>query len=422
MRLLKSHPILGLLNSYMVDSPQPSSISYMWNFGSLLGACLVIQIVTGITLAMHYTPNIDLAFVSVEHIMRDVHYGWLIRYLHANVASFFFIFLYLHIGRGLYYGSYRSPRILLWSVGVIILVLMIVTGFLGLWQAQNKEILFFDISFLWIVPLEATICSNRLSNILNKYEKLNVLAVWENLDRPDIKKLIYPKIKSIAGIYIIINKVNGKMYVGSAILGKMPNRFHKHFTGTGSKPLWLAIQKYGLSNFAFLVIDIIKNYSSDLNKLLLDKETTYIAAYGDYNLTKFADNTLGYKHTELTRELMKANYSLARREAIGSLNRSKLFSEKTIKFMRESALKRSPMPASVRLKISVNSPKAQFYQLSLIGQLKDENNFIVLRTILVVAKYCDCSEKTIRRALKGNGIVRGKWTIKSLGVNNKISL
>lgn len=131
MRILKSHPILGLLNSYMVDSPQPASISYMWNFGSLLGACLVIQIVTGITLAMHYTPNIDLAFVSVEHIMRDVHYGWMIRYLHANVASFFFIFVYLHIARGLYYGSYRSPRILPWSIGVIILVLMIVTAFLG---------------------------------------------------------------------------------------------------------------------------------------------------------------------------------------------------------------------------------------------------------------------------------------------------
>jgi ubiquinol-cytochrome c reductase cytochrome b subunit len=131
MRLLKSHPILGLVNSYMVDSPQPASLSYMWNFGSLLGLCLVIQIVTGITLAMHYTPNIDLAFVSVEHIMRDVHYGWMIRYMHANVASFFFIFVYIHIGRGLYYGSYRSPRVLLWSIGVIILVLMIVTAFLG---------------------------------------------------------------------------------------------------------------------------------------------------------------------------------------------------------------------------------------------------------------------------------------------------
>ena len=131
MRLLKTHPMLGLLNSYMVDSPQPANISYMWNFGSLLGACLIIQIVTGVTLAMHYTPSVDLAFISVEHIMRDVNYGWLIRYLHANVASFFFIFVYLHIGRGLYYGSYKSPRTLPWSIGVIMLVLMIAIAFLG---------------------------------------------------------------------------------------------------------------------------------------------------------------------------------------------------------------------------------------------------------------------------------------------------
>jgi len=131
MRLLKSHPILGLLNSYLIDAPQPTNISYLWNFGSLLGACLVIQIITGVTLAMHYTPSVDLAFISVEHIMRDVNYGWLIRYLHANTASFFFIFVYIHIARGMYYGSYKAPRTLVWSIGVIILILMIVTAFLG---------------------------------------------------------------------------------------------------------------------------------------------------------------------------------------------------------------------------------------------------------------------------------------------------
>lgn len=131
MRLLKTHPILGLANSYLIDSPQPSNLSYMWNFGSLLGVCLIIQILTGVFLAMHYTPSVDLAFISVEHIMRDVNYGWLIRYLHANTASFFFIFVYLHIGRGLYYGSYKSPRTLLWSIGVIILVLMMAIAFLG---------------------------------------------------------------------------------------------------------------------------------------------------------------------------------------------------------------------------------------------------------------------------------------------------
>ena len=127
MRILKQNSLLRLFNSYLVDSPQPSNISYMWNFGSLLALCLGIQIVTGIFLAMHYTPTVDLAFNSVEHIMRNVNYGWLIRYTHANVASFFFIFVYAHIGRGLYYNSYRTPRVAPWSIGVIILILMMAT-------------------------------------------------------------------------------------------------------------------------------------------------------------------------------------------------------------------------------------------------------------------------------------------------------
>jgi len=131
MRLLKSHSLLRLLNSYVVDSPQPANISYLWNFGSLLATCLVLQILTGCFLAMHYQSHIDFAFNSVEHIMRDVNNGWLVRYTHANVASFFFIFVYGHIGRTLYYGSYKSPRILVWSIGVIILILMMAIAFLG---------------------------------------------------------------------------------------------------------------------------------------------------------------------------------------------------------------------------------------------------------------------------------------------------
>ena len=131
MRILKSQALLRLLNSYFVDSPQPANISYLWNFGSLLGVCLIIQILTGVFLAMHYTPHVDFAFNSVEHIMRDVNAGYILRYTHANVASFFFIFVYAHIARGLYYGSYKSPRILLWSIGVIILIVMMATGFLG---------------------------------------------------------------------------------------------------------------------------------------------------------------------------------------------------------------------------------------------------------------------------------------------------
>ena len=131
MRLLKSHPLLSILNSYIIDSPQPSNLSYLWNFGSLLGLCLGIQIITGVTLAMHYNPSVQDAFNSVEHIMRDVNNGWLIRYLHSNTASAFFFLVYLHIGRGLYYGSYKAPRTLVWVIGTIILVLMMATGFLG---------------------------------------------------------------------------------------------------------------------------------------------------------------------------------------------------------------------------------------------------------------------------------------------------
>jgi ubiquinol-cytochrome c reductase cytochrome b subunit len=131
MRLLKTHAILRLLNSYLIDSPQPANISYLWNFGSLLGVCLIIQILTGVFLAMHYTPHVDFAFNSVEHIMRDVNSGYILRYTHANVASFFFIFVYAHIARGLYYSSYKTPRALLWSIGVIIFIVMMATAFLG---------------------------------------------------------------------------------------------------------------------------------------------------------------------------------------------------------------------------------------------------------------------------------------------------
>ena len=131
MRILKNHPLLKLLNAYLIDASQPSNISYLWNFGSLLAVCLGIQIITGVTLAMHYSPNILEAFNSIEHIMRDVNNGWLVRYLHSNTASAFFFLVYLHIGRGIYYGSYKSPRTLVWIIGTIIFLVMVGTAFLG---------------------------------------------------------------------------------------------------------------------------------------------------------------------------------------------------------------------------------------------------------------------------------------------------
>nr|YP_010570200.1 cytochrome b [Anabropsis multispinula]UZF98257.1 cytochrome b [Anabropsis multispinula] len=124
-----SHPLLKIANNALMDLPAPSNISAWWNFGSLLGLCLIVQIVTGLFLAMHYVAHIDLAFTSVAHICRDVNYGWFLRTLHANGASFFFICLYLHVGRGMYYGSYNYLHT--WMVGVIILFLVMATAFMG---------------------------------------------------------------------------------------------------------------------------------------------------------------------------------------------------------------------------------------------------------------------------------------------------
>ncbi len=124
-------PIFSYVNEHLVDYPAPKNLNYAYNFGSLAGVMLVVQIVTGIVLAMHYTPHVDYAFDSVEHIMRDVNYGWLMRYMHANGASMFFIVVYIHIFRGLYYGSYKSPREVLWFLGIIILLLMMATAFMG---------------------------------------------------------------------------------------------------------------------------------------------------------------------------------------------------------------------------------------------------------------------------------------------------
>ena len=182
MRLLKTNVLLRLLNSYIVDSPQPANISYLWNFGSLLGTCLVIQILTGVFLAMHYQPHVDFAFNSVEHIMRDVNAGWILRYTHANVASFFFIFVYAHIARGLYYSSYKSPRILVWTIGVIILILMMAIAFLGyvlpygqmsLWGFLNKPQIYnlylICFSLLFITPI-----------YLNNQSKLKIWKVFYN--------------------------------------------------------------------------------------------------------------------------------------------------------------------------------------------------------------------------------------------------
>nr|QNV12208.1 cytochrome b [Astacus astacus] len=155
--LRKTHPLFKIINSSLIDMPIPSNISIMWNFGSLLGLCLIIQILTGLFLSMHYTPNIESAFSSVIHICRDVNYGWLLRTIHANSASLFFICLYLHIGRSIYYGSYTYFHT--WMVGILIFFLTMASAFLGyvlpwgqmsFWGATVITNLFSAIPFLGV--------------------------------------------------------------------------------------------------------------------------------------------------------------------------------------------------------------------------------------------------------------------------------
>nr|WRW11474.1 cytochrome b [Eteoneus sigillatus] len=127
--LRKTHPLIKIVNNSLIDLPTPSSISLWWNFGSLLGVCLMMQIMTGLFLSMHYAANIELAFNSVIHICRDVNYGWMMRNLHMNGASLFFACIYLHIGRGMYYGSYKLLEV--WNIGVVIFITTMATAFLG---------------------------------------------------------------------------------------------------------------------------------------------------------------------------------------------------------------------------------------------------------------------------------------------------
>jgi ubiquinol-cytochrome c reductase cytochrome b subunit len=131
MKITFTNPYLSLVNEYLIDSPLPANISYFYNFGSLLAANLAILIITGVSLAMHYNSTLSGAFSSVEHISRDVHFGWALRFIHMNTVSFFFLCAYLHIARGLFFSSYKSPRTTLWLVGVLIFFLMMATAFIG---------------------------------------------------------------------------------------------------------------------------------------------------------------------------------------------------------------------------------------------------------------------------------------------------
>jgi group I intron endonuclease len=438
MRILKNNVILRLFNSYLVDSPQPANISYVWNFGSLLGVCLVLQILTGCFLAMHYVANIDLAFNSVEHIMRDVENGYLIRYIHANVASFFFIFVYAHVGRNIYYGSFKSPRILVWSIGVIILILMMAIGFLGYkhspkWSKSNNDYIYYKYKNsprsaplnknyhiykntigkrYYSTPINKPIITN--SEILNDFieeNNLKPIYCYEDLHLETIKTQIKKDTKDLSGIYLILNKITLDYYIGSAATNRFYARFSNHLINFhGSKIVKLAVRKYKLPNFAFVILDLFPEIvTKENNKKLLDLEDFYLKSLlPNYNILTEAGSSFGYKHTEIARIKMKTNYSQNRRDLIGNLNRGNKLSEETKEKIRQKSLSRINPTYTEQgiINITKKSKPVILYN-------KDNTVYGEFSSIVNAANFIRCNEKTIIRALKSESkLLLRRWIVK----------
>ena len=376
--------------------------------------------------------------------MRDVNNGWAVRYTHANVASFFFIFVYAHIARGLYYGSYKSPRVLLWAIGVIILIVMMATAFLG--YEHSPKWFNINISFAIILIIVYIIIQNRKNKVLiypvgnkmknTKYNKFNNKSVnylnkkrystisytnysiefsssdrlnsiikelgvspvyiFENLNLENIRKQILNDTKGLSGIYMIVNKITKDYYIGSAATNRFYARFSNHLIYfRGSKIVKTAVKKYKLDNFAFIILELYPNIvTKENNKELLDLEDRYLKLLlPNYNILTEAGSSFGYKHTEVDRKKMKDLYTDTRRELIGGLNKGKKLSPETIEKLREKALNRPAMSDETKKKCIVHTRPVVLYNLN--GTVYGE-----YFSILDAADSINCSEKTIRRALK----------------------
>lgn len=382
--------------------------------------------------------------------MRDVNNGWLIRYLHSNTASAFFFLVYLHIGRGLYYGSYRAPRTLVWTIGTIIFVLMMAIGFLGYIDSPkwlyiaifslilyliyiielyrknkilinstillNKKYKLYNKSFNYLNKREYSTTSSadrrsaRVDSIIKELG-IDPVFIYENLDSDNIRKQILNDTRGLSGIYMILNKVTKDYYIGSASTNRLYARFCNHLIYfRGSKIVKLAVKKYELHNFAFMVLELYPGIiNRENNKELLDLEDKYLKLFlPNYNILTEAGSSFGYKHIEADRKKMSDLYSKARKEKIGSLNRGKKLSFETIEKMREKALNRPPMSKDVKKKCISNTRPVILYNLNgtVYGKYP---------TIIDAAKAINCNEKTIRRALQTEKkLVKRQWIVKNL--------
>lgn len=346
--------------------------------------------------------------------MRDVNYGYLIRYIHANGASFFFICMYGHIGKALYYGSYKSPRVLVWVIGVIIFILTMATAFLGYKKIQSQHSPKSLINKKKYGPLihKTYLHTKTIQDIRNPEEIFNKLGIkienyWENLHLPKTRENIIELVKNKSGVYIIINKITGNKYIGSAITNKLHVRFANHciHTNNGSKLVKQAIKKYGLNNFIFCIIEYYPEKITKYNNIeLLKLEQTYLNLLEpEYNILTEAGNSFGYKHSEETLAKMKSLYTEERKEILRkfqenrkgqwSLNSKNKISQSNINRLSHLILK------------TENQLKKRSDKFSKIIYLK-LNNIIIceFKNINKMCNYICCSERTIKRAINSGYI------------------
>jgi group I intron endonuclease len=270
-------------------------------------------------------------------------------------------------------------------------------------------------------PLQKRHISSGYKNLLNEFLKKNQIKpvfIYENLHLDDTRKTILKNTKDLSGIYTIFNKITGDYYVGSASTNRFYARFSNHLLYfRGSKILKYAVKKYGISNFAFIILQLFPEVvNKENNKKLLDIEDFYLKSLlPNYNILTEAGSSFGYKHTELNRIKMKSNYSLERREFISNLNRNKNLSKETIDKIREKALTRKKVPFSdeALLKMKKNSKPIILYNL-------DRTVFGEYTSIVEAAKSINCSEKTIRRALSSDKkILKKRFIVKYIQKNTK---
>jgi len=414
MRLYNKVQILKVLNDHLGVYPTPINLNWSWGWGSLSGILLGSQIVTGILLAMHYVGHVDHAFASVQHLMVDVPSGIILRYAHANGASLFFTVVYLHVLRGIYYSSGNQPREIVWISGVVIMLLMIITAFIGSlcsqkWTYPYCELLFINeesnLLLTTVFSLNNTFLTTGRTN--QSPTKVKVIKKYFDLHLVETQLLIAKENQRKSAIYMVLNLKNLNAYVGSASSDKINTRFRSHCINNSGHSIILtrAIRKYGLNSFCFCILEYYPGFvqKENLNKNhidLLKRETFYLELLKpEYNILTVGGSSLGYKHTEKTKDLMKLNYSQVRKDTIGQLNLNKKLSESTINKLsvsRKLLFEDKEYKANFLLKYESTLFKSKAIELvGLNNQLMSQ--FKSISETTKVLKVCN---KTIAKHLK----------------------